>query len=129
MIKNNWIRGGCIAVAVFMAATLFLAAHDIGRVNSVPALGHKVEHFLYYGAMAFLIAIGLGRRWFWLALLFVPLIGALDEWHQFYVPGRNASAIDWLVDTVGTGVAVWGYWRWIRRRASNGEIGPQVIDP
>ena len=129
VIKNNWIRGGCIAAALFMAATLFLAAHDIGKVNSVPPLGHKVEHFLYYGAMAFLIASGLGRRWFWIALLFVPLVGALDEWHQFYVPGRNASAIDWLVDTVGTGVAVWGYWRWIRRRAPNGEIGSQMVDP
>ena len=115
VIKKNWIRGGCIAAALLMAATLFLGAHEIGRVNSVPPLGHKVEHFLYYGAMAFLIASGLGRRWFWIALLFVPLVGALDEWHQFYVPGRNASAIDWLVDVAGTGVAMWGYWRWVRR--------------
>ena len=107
--NKNWIRGGCIAAAVFMAATLFLGASEIGRVNSVPPLGHKVEHFLYYGVMAFLIASGLGRRWFWLALLFVPLIGALDEWHQLYVPGRNASAIDWLVDAAGTGVAVFAY--------------------
>ena len=107
--KKNWIRGGCIAAALFMAVTLFLGAHEIGRVNSVPPLGHKVEHFLYYGVMAFLIASGLGRRWFWIALLFVPLVGALDEWHQLYVPGRNGSVIDWLVDVAGAMVAGWAY--------------------
>ena len=107
--KKNWIRGGCIAAALFMAVTLFLGAPEIGRVNSVPPLGHKVEHFLYYGVMAFLIASGLGRRWFWIALLFVPLVGALDEWHQLYVPGRNGSVIDWLVDVAGAMVAGWAY--------------------
>ena len=118
--KKNWIRGGCIAAALFMAVTLFLGAHEIGRVNSVPPLGHKVEHFLYYGVMAFLIASGLGRRWFWIALLFVPLVGALDAWHQLYVPGRNGSALDWLVDVAGAIVAGWAY----RRVKGRDEVKP-----
>lgn len=111
MIKSKWIRGGCIAATFFMAATLFFGAHEIGKVNSVPHLFHKVEHFLYYGSMAFLLARGLGRRWFWIALLAVPLVGALDEWHQLYVPGRNSSVVDWMIDVAGAVVAVYVYWR------------------
>ena len=106
MIKSNWIRGVCIAVAFFMAATLFVEAADIGKVNTWPPLVHRVEHFLYFGLMALLFAHGFGRRWFWLALLVVPLIGALDEWHQLYVPLRHGSVYDWMTDVVGTSVAL-----------------------
>jgi VanZ family protein len=113
--NGKWFRGGCIAAALLMAVTLFFGAHEIGKVNLVPHFFHKVEHFFYYGAMAFLLAHGLGPRWFWIALLAVPLIGALDEWHQLYVPGRNSSVYDWMTDVVGTVVAVYVYYRWIRR--------------
>ena len=123
MINSKWIRGGCIAAAIFMAATLFFGAHQIGKMNSVPPLLHKVEHFFYYGGMAYLIARGLGRRWFWIALLAVPLIGALDEWHQLYVPGRNCSVIDWMADVLGTIVAVYAYSRWSGLRQGKGEWG------
>ncbi len=118
LINRKWIRGGCIAAVFFMAAPLFVEAQKIGQINTLPHLMHKVEHFLYYGTMAYLLASGLGRRWFWIALLAVPLIGALDEWHQLYIPGRNSSAWDWATDTVGAAVAVWGYWRWVRRQGS-----------
>lgn len=110
-MNNKWIQGGCIAAAFFMAATLFIGAHEIGRLNTVPHLFHKVEHFFYYGAMALLFARGLGPRWFWMALLVVPLIGALDEWHQLYIPGRNGSVYDWLADVFGTVVFVYAYVR------------------
>ncbi|HEX7953026.1 MAG TPA: VanZ family protein [Burkholderiales bacterium] len=116
MINRKWIQGGRIAAAFFMAALLFVGASEIGEVNKVPHLIHLVEHFLYYGFMALLLALGLGRRWFWLALLVVPLVGALDEWHQFYVPGRGSSAWDWLTDVAGAGVAVYVYRRWAAKR-------------
>jgi len=111
-----WIRAGCIVVAILMAATLFFDAYEIGKVNFVPYVFHRLEHFVYYGGMAFLIACGLGRRWFWIVLLAVPLIGALDEWHQFYTPGRSSSVYDWLTDVLGTLVAVFLYYRATRVR-------------
>lgn len=36
-----------------------------------------------------------------LAVLFCTLFGLTDEWHQSFVPGRDASIYDWLADTVG----------------------------
>ena len=113
-MNKRGIQGGCIAAAFFMVAALFFGAHEIGRVNLVPHVFHKVEYFFYYGATAFLLAYGLGRRWFWIALLAVPLIGTLDEWHQLYIPGRNASVWDWATDVVGAGVAVYVYYRFVK---------------
>ena len=99
-----------------MAALLFLAADKAGQIPLLPELPDKLVHFCYFGVMALLLAYGLGRRWFWIVLIAVPLIGALDEWHQFYVPGRDASAYDWVADVAGATVAVYAYYRGIARK-------------
>jgi VanZ family protein len=44
------------------------------------------------------------------ALVVLALIGgwgALDEWHQSRVPGRDASPFDVLTDLVGAGMVLW----------------------
>ena len=94
-----------------MAAVLFAGAQEIAKINSAPSLVHKVEHFFYYGGMAALLAFAVGRRWIWIALLVVPLVGGLDEWHQLSVAGRNGSLVDWLVDLLGVVVGVYGVYR------------------
>ncbi len=33
--------------------------------------------------------------------LFCSFYGLTDEWHQSFVPGRNADSADWLADTCG----------------------------
>jgi len=66
----------------------------------------KLIHAFAYGVMAFL---------FWqawrgrlslrllavLTVVFCSLFGVTDEWHQSFVPGRDASFFDWLADTMG----------------------------
>ena len=98
-----------------MAATLFLGAEEAGKAHLFAAPWDKLAHSLYYGAMAVLLSHGFGRRWLLLPLVLVPLVGALDEWHQFYVPGRDASVFDWLADGIGTVFAVFAYWRTTRK--------------
>jgi VanZ family protein len=129
--KSTWIKCGCVAAAFFMAAILFVGARKIGVVNSVPPLTHKVEHFFYYGAMAALIAFGVGRQRIWIALLVVPLIGAMDEWYQLTVPRRNGSPMDWAVDVLGVVVALYVVWRWMGRAEGKGESknGAEVRGP
>ncbi len=39
-------------------------------------------------------------------IVFSSLYGAGDEWHQSFVPGRNADVQDWLADIVGATAAV-----------------------
>jgi VanZ family protein len=92
-----------------MAGALFLGAQTIGQVNirSVPI--HRIEHLLYYGAMAALVAHIAGRNRLWIPLLVVPLVGAMDEWNQFHIHGRNGSFKDWMVDVIGVLVAVGVY--------------------
>ncbi len=40
------------------------------------------------------------------SLLFCSLYGISDEWHQSYVPGRDADVFDWIADTLGASIAL-----------------------
>jgi len=42
--------------------------------------------------------------------------GAADEWHQSFVPGRDADPIDWLADTAGGALGAGAFAAALRRR-------------
>ena len=119
-MSNKLIRGGCIAVAFFMAALVFLEADKTGQISLLAQIPDKVAHFVYYGTMALLLGHGVGRGWWGIPLLLVPLIGAFDEWNQIYVPGRDASVWDWVADALGTMVVLYFYVRATARRGGPG---------
>ena len=97
-----------------MAVLLFIATDKAGEIPLLPDLPDKLVHFCYYGVMAILLAHGVGRGWWWVPLVAVPIVGVLDEWHQFYTPGRDASAYDWAADVLGSVVAMYVYSHCIR---------------
>lgn len=72
-----------------------------------PALPHnsdKVVHFASYALLGAAIAWAARvRRWppfaRWVAC--VALFGALDEWHQQFIPNRRMDSLDWIADVSG----------------------------
>lgn len=81
----------------------------------------KVAHFCLYAPLAWLVARSLvGRRPVAPAvvgaLLVASAFGALDEWHQLYVPGRSADVADWRADSLGALAGVGAFALWSRRR-------------
>ncbi len=83
----------------------------------------KSLHFVEYGILAGLVyrafRAGRGPRWkgAWAlqAGVFAITYGFLDEFLQSFVPNRNGSPIDWLVDTAGILAALFAVHRWSRR--------------
>ncbi|MEJ2726297.1 MAG: VanZ family protein, partial [Deltaproteobacteria bacterium] len=68
----------------------------------------KLAHFLVFGILGFLVAGSLGPRYAetplkgtLLIILVVIGYGALDEAHQYFVPGRDTSVMDLTADAVG----------------------------
>ena len=56
-------------------------------------------HFASYAALAFCVGRASGS--FALAWVLVAWLGAIDEVHQAYVPGREAGITDWWFDFFG----------------------------
>jgi VanZ family protein len=107
---------------VFWAASIFvLSGMQSFPVSRTPFGLDKVAHFVL-----FFVFCGLGWRAFFhqsaspmlkhRALLFAFLVtvlyGALDEFHQLFVPSRQADVLDLLADACGAlAYVVWHYYR------------------
>ena len=102
-----------------MVAALFLGTETAVELSTFPPPFDKLAHFAYFGVMATLLAHAVGIGWMWVPLVIVPLVGAVDEWQQMSVAGRDSSLADWIADLIGVTVFVYGYWKWVaRKRAS-----------
>ena len=67
----------------------------------------KLAHFGFYGVMGFLfvlwrreIGTGASAAIVW-AAIFAALLGAVDEFHQQWIPGRSMELLDWVTDFAG----------------------------
>ena len=67
----------------------------------------KLAHLGGFGVLGALtvralLALGQGwRRALLVGVAAASLYGALDEWHQSFVPGRDPDPWDWAADTAG----------------------------
>lgn len=80
--------------------------------HHLDTLQRKVAHLIVYGIFAVLLYGAFGgrdsfrrRRTFW-CILIAAGYALTDEFHQIFVPGRNASLVDCGIDTVGATVAL-----------------------
>ena len=73
-------------------------------------ISDKIEHFLAFGGLGFLLHLSLRiqdkfniiKKLPWLfAILFAAAYAAFDELHQLFIPGRLCDIHDWIADTVG----------------------------
>ncbi len=88
----------------------------------------KSAHFVEYFIFSLLVLRGVrnGRkgwtlRWALLTILIAGGYAALDEFHQWFEPGRGASPMDSLLDTSGATAAqilAWAHARWESRRSA-----------
>jgi len=101
---------------------LALAISGVSSQSRVPGpeIPHfdKLAHFAVFGLLATLLHRAGAPHWkSWVSVLVVSAYGAIDEWHQYFVPGRSTELADWIMDTLGAALAValYVHWAWYRR--------------
>lgn len=83
---------------------------DASQIDRLHLLVRKAAHVVEYAILAILLARAtlaiaqLRLWWFAVSLLLLALVAASDEFHQYFVHGREASIRDVLLDIAG-GVA------------------------
>jgi VanZ family protein len=100
------------AVIAWMGLIFFLSAQpDLPNLTpGLPGLEEIGGHLTVYAVLAALLwwaLHGTGIRYpaTW-ALVLAVLYGATDEYHQSFVPGRNMSLDDLIVDLIGASAAL-----------------------
>ena len=94
-----------LAVAIVLA--LMIGGAQPVAVGLVPSPWDKLVHAVVFAVLA--VSVGLasgrgGRRVLVVAFAGALLVGALDEWHQVFLPGRSAGLDDLLADAVGAAI-------------------------
>ncbi len=95
-------------------------------IRSVQFAVRKTGHLSEYAVLAWLLWRALrkpqradARPWNWreagLAVLLATLYAATDEWHQSFVPSRDASVVDVMFDACGASLGMLALWRFGRR--------------
>ena len=75
----------------------------------------KIIHLVEFGVLGLLVvrAAYLGgsrsRRAYWWCIGLAILYGALDELHQYYIPGRTVELADVAADGLGVFLLAWAY--------------------
>jgi VanZ family protein len=100
------LRRLCFVLAAAIAFQLFYLGAQPIAVGLFSAPWDKLAHFVVFSLITVLLWIGTAGRMPIMVIVTVVAIGALDEWHQAWLPGRTADVGDFLVDVcaaVGAG--------------------------
>jgi len=103
---------------------LFLLSHQPNL--RTPELGiewqdklfHCIAYWCYGATIAWALQTSAYRRAVW--IIVVGTVFAIsDEWHQSFIPGRNAELADLIADIVGLSIAASISWVWAVRYRSD----------
>jgi VanZ family protein len=106
-------------------ASLILIATSIPNFGDLVPVGppgaDKLVHGTMYAVLGWLSARAVDAsslRTSLAVVLAASLFGAVDEWHQRFVPGRSPHTTDWVADTLGALTGVFAFQAARRRRES-----------
>ena len=106
-LDYRWYRVFAVA---WMALIFYLSSQSHLSVPDLFDSQDKAEHFIAYGVLGFFLSGSFWQRPLRARDVLADaaltlLYGASDEFHQSFVPGRDASWLDLLADGVGGAIA------------------------
>lgn len=104
-LSKCYSRIGAIFFILAILLGLFVLGKHSFAVNLVPSPWDKILHGSIFSLLAYCIGLASGLHGcsrLIAAVLGALLIGALDEWHQVYLPGRTPEWSDLAADATGS---------------------------
>lgn len=112
-------KGARLLSVAWMGMIFVLSSQSSVPVPNVAESQDKFMHLIAFGVLGVLAARGwpprVMRDVLYLVLA-VSVYGIVDEIHQSFVAGRDASVYDWLADTLGGLIGVSWVWYVMRGR-------------
>ena len=121
-----------LALAIGWAGIIFYLSSLPGIDTPMLFPGQdKLFHLIAFGTLGFLLTGAMrttnsgyrvGQVWF--VVVLVASYGVLDEFHQYFVPGRTVEFYDALADAVGGLLGAWGMYYVARLLANRSKVLP-----
>ena len=109
--KSGWKHFLRFWLPVYLYAILIFLYSSLSQPPLRPKILHadKLLHIAEYAIFGFLLAraaknssaLRLRTNFRSFAVIFAVLYGLSDEWHQYFVPGRQAEMLDIIADGIG----------------------------
>jgi VanZ family protein len=139
-----WLPAICVAIVISLFSTHYFSAEKTGRIilpilhRLFPAANahmlrlmhfgiRKLAHITEFGVFSVTIFHGIRGpqsgwqlKWAIITLLIAAAYAGLDEWHQSFVPLREPSVRDVLIDTTGALLAQLLVWIYARLHRNSG---------
>ena len=150
---KHWIPAICVAILISLFSTHYFSGQETARII-IPLLHwlfpaatprmlrlmhvgiRKMAHVTEFGLFSITVFHGIrgGRsgwrfRWALATLVIAVTYAGLDEWHQSFVPLREARARDVAIDALGALLAqvlVWAYAQWRRLHQAAISLGKNL---
>ena len=107
--RGVWVAGWLRWIAPLVVLAAILTATSWPSPPAMPNNSDKLVHGIAYASLGASVAWA-ARSTTWRGLIaWLPLvaaIGAVDEWHQQFIPGRRMDARDWVADTAGAAIGI-----------------------
>lgn len=94
----RWVALGCL---ILLLGAIFVGGEAPGAGSLFAPPWDKLVHLLAFGSIGVFVALSAPALPATAILPIVAAIGAMDEFHQAFLPGRQAGLDDWLADLVG----------------------------
>ena len=93
---------------------LFSSLTKLPQVNKTGIPLDKIIHLIEYFLLGFLLARGsfyisnrfIKEKYLIFSISVAVFVGFLDEFYQFFVPGRDSNFLDFIADVIGAVTAV-----------------------
>ena len=108
-------RFACLVGAIFLVTSLFWIGAKPVAVGLFHPPMDKVAHFATFGLLACMLWMSLLRGKPFMVIALVSAVGAADEYHQIFLPGRSAGLDDLAAD-IFAAVVISALLEYARRR-------------
>lgn len=103
---------------IFIWAIIIFLCSSITKLPEINKTGipvDKIFHLIEYFLLGFLLARGLfyipnkfiNEKYLILSITIAVFTGLIDEFYQFFVPGRDSNFLDFIADIIGVITAVY----------------------
>jgi len=89
------------AVAIFYMSSLTF--EGVSYTTNINSILYHFFAFFFFASFLYISSLKGKKKYSFLilALIISLLYAILDEFHQFFVPGRNSSIVDFFIDSLG----------------------------